>query len=105
MIEGTSGADIPDGKGGDDILQGGRGDDTYIFGRGYGQDKVIDIYGGYGSSAGTVQFLAGIAANDLSYSMDNNDLLITVRRTADSLRIKDGAGIRFRNSRSPMVLS
>ena len=91
IIEGTSGADILEGLGGDDTLKGGYGNDTYRFGLGYGKDVFDENNWNYGTD--TVEFQAGIAAGDLIYSMDNEDLLITIKGTEDSLRIKEGTQV------------
>ena len=81
-----------DGKEGNDYLSGGDGSDTYDFGRGYGQDiiednrKIILV-----ESKDTVKFGADISVSDIDFKRDGNtqDLLISIKGTTDTLRIKN----------------
>jgi len=91
VIEGTSGADLLDGLGGNDLLRGSYGSDTYRFGPGYGHDVIEEE--GWNDGTDTVEFLADIRAEDLNYTIDNGDLLLTVKGTDDSLRVRGGANM------------
>lgn len=74
---------VLDGGAGSDTLIGGWYSDTYVFGRGYGTDTITDNDG----TADRVLFNAGVAPTDLSYSLDGEDLIITIAGTQDSLRV------------------
>ncbi|HEX8028310.1 MAG TPA: calcium-binding protein, partial [Vicinamibacterales bacterium] len=87
-LVGTSGNDRLDGGAGNDTLSGGNGSDTYVFGRGYGQDTIIEsvdqvIIG----DDDRLVFKDGIAASDLTYTRDGNDLIISINGTSDSVRM------------------
>jgi VCBS repeat-containing protein len=90
ILEGGVADDVLDGKAGNDTLRGGNGSDTYIFGRGYGNDVAEENGWGWGD-IDTVRFQAGVTPNDLSYTIDNNgELLIRIKDSEDTLRIKSG---------------
>ena len=84
-IYGYSGDDTLDGGAGTDYLYGGSGNDTYIFGRGYGQDVINEQ--GTNSSNDRILFDNSISINDLTISRDNNDIVISVKDSNDSLRL------------------
>jgi len=92
VIEGTSSSDILDGSTGNDLLIGNSGGDTYRFDRSYGQD-VIQDNGWSWQGQDTIHFQEGITANDLSFTIDDGDLLISIKDTQDSLRIKNGTNV------------
>ena len=85
QLYGYSGDDILDGGAGNDHLYGGYGNDTYIFGRGYGQDVINEQ--GTNSSNDRILFDNSISINDLTISRDNNDIVISVKDSNDSLRL------------------
>ena len=85
-IYGNSGANIVDGGAGNDTLDGGNGNDIYMFGSGYGND-IINNSHVRGSQNDTVQFGAGISADDLEYSKIGLDLQVKVKLTGESLTI------------------
>ena len=85
QLYGYSGDDTLDGGAGNDYLYGGSGNDTYIFGRGYGQDVINEQ--GTNSSNDRVLFDNSISINDLTISRDNNDIVISVKDSNDSLRL------------------
>ncbi|MEZ5616210.1 MAG: putative Ig domain-containing protein [Rhodocyclaceae bacterium] len=70
---------------GNDRLQDLGGYDDYLFGMGDGQDVIEDAYG-------CVQFGPGIGQNDIAFSRDGNDLIVTISASGDSVRIKDWLG-------------
>ena len=78
-ISAGAGNDIITGGKGNDTLSGGYGDDTYIWNLGDGFDTIYD----YEPSSSTgrndkIKFGEGIAANDLSFYHDGNDLIIYI---------------------------
>jgi Ca2+-binding RTX toxin-like protein len=96
-IIGTSGDDtlIPNNQDGDnfidplqgnDVMYGGKGNDTYIFGPGYGNDKIVD-YDSTPGNVDTVRFINGLARQDLAFSKSQDDLLINIIGSKDTLTI------------------
>ena len=85
-ITGLGGDDILIGGPGNDILNGGSGNDTYIFNPGDGVDTIVDQASP--GAGNTVQFGAGITANDLTLSVDQNTLVISVGANGDALRLE-----------------
>jgi len=91
IIEGGKGDDSIEGGEGDDILEGGKGDDTYYFfegvldGAGYriGSDVVHDT----GGSNDTFVF-GGLSLDDLTFTKDGRDLLITVDGSSSQILIE-----------------
>ena len=73
VLEGGGGDDTLAGWRGDDILRGGTGKDTYAVSRGDGHDMIEDLEGN-----GVLHFSGDINRNDLRYSVNGNDLVITV---------------------------
>ncbi|MEQ6343037.1 MAG: hypothetical protein M3A44_15665 [Gammaproteobacteria bacterium] len=69
------------------ILDGGAGNDTYLFGRGFGQDQVSN-YDPL-STDDKVIFGAAIAADQLWFSKDNNDLRVGVLGTFDQVTLQN----------------
>ncbi|UJW73550.1 calcium-binding protein [Rhizobium sp. SL42] len=89
-ITGSQYGEILDGREGDDVLIGSQGSDTYIFDIGYGKDTIIDGKGYVGHDQfDVVQFGSGIALSDLSFSNDDNVLVISHSNGIDELRIVD----------------
>jgi len=85
-IEALGGNDVLAGGRGNDILDGGSGNDTYVFNLGDGVDTIRDHAD---SGAGNViQFGAGITADDLSFSLDGNVLVIRVGQFGDAIRFE-----------------
>ncbi|MGA7180532.1 MAG: calcium-binding protein [Thiobacillaceae bacterium] len=69
------------------ILTGGAGNDTYVFGKGSGQDTVNshDVTPG---KTDTVQFDATVNASDVLISRVDNDLVLSITGTTDTLTIQ-----------------
>ncbi|MBK7764853.1 MAG: hypothetical protein IPI44_01365 [Sulfuritalea sp.] len=98
-MRGGTGDDILDGAGSDTLYGGdpshtpGNGNDTYWFGKGDGSDTIFD----YDSMAGNVDTLrvkGGVAPGDVVMTRPlsngaNNDLVLTITGTGDSVRIQD----------------
>lgn len=86
---GFSTNDTLDGGLGNDYLNGSDGSDTYIFNVGYGQDVIYDertniLY----DNDDKVLFGAGIDPEDIALSRNNDNLLLSISGTTDSLRIE-----------------
>jgi len=86
-LSGGSGNDTLDGSSGNDTLIGGEGSDTYIFALGYGQDIISDT--GATTDIDRVMFSADIHSNDLIATKSDNDLIIGIINTQDSLTIQN----------------
>ena len=86
-------ADIISGGTGNDSIEGIVGTKTYLFNRGDGQDTIVTgkIYSGRGPdiSDSTIKFGEGISRNDLIVTAENDDLIISISDTADSIRISN----------------
>ncbi|VFQ45403.1 calcium-binding protein [Desulfoluna butyratoxydans] len=83
---GGEGNDQLGGEAGADELIGGIGDDKYVYKAGGGQDTIDNTGGGYDG----VFFTEGIGRDRLTYSRDNDDLLITLDGDAgNSVRVKN----------------
>ena len=87
---GSSGDDIVVGGTGNDQLAGGGGDDSYVFNIGDGQDVVSDTAT---STSDRIRFGSGILGDDIQVTKVNadQDLLLTIGTTGDTLLIKEGA--------------
>lgn len=77
-LEGGAGADTLAGQDGANALIGGAGNDSYVYGG--GQDTIDNTGGGYDG----VFFNNGILADDLAFSREGDDLLITVDGNASA---------------------
>ncbi|WP_122209047.1 calcium-binding protein, partial [Pseudomonas viridiflava] len=85
-LNGNDGNDVLDAGAGNDVLNGGNGNDTYLFGKGSGQDTV--------NNGGEVRIgktdtlkLTDLNTADVQVTRENNDLLIQVIGSSDSLRV------------------
>jgi Ca2+-binding RTX toxin-like protein len=90
-VVGTADNDVLNGGAGDDRLEGAGDSDIYDFGRGYGHDVIYDEEdNAFRGSMDIVRFGEGITQNDLVFTRDgaNEDLLILVAGTSDSLKIE-----------------
>jgi len=91
-LSGDAGNNMLDGGAGNDTLQGRAGNDTYLFNLGGGQDTIFDGDATVGN-VDTVRFGAGIAASDISFARNDNDLVLGINGTSDQLKIQYwGAG-------------
>lgn len=88
IIYGEAGDDTLTGGLGDDYLKGGQGDDTYIWGRGDGLDTVNNDAVDYAGTTDTVVFY-NIAMAEISFAVEENDLVCTVSDDEGSLRIQN----------------
>lgn len=113
LLIGGDGNDVLNGGKGSDCLQGNAGDDVYVFGKGSGGEMIID-----GSGNNTIRF-DGIKADELqAYDYMENDVLLIVDGTKDTLLIKhykvdkryrqfelefDGVTMKIDDPESPLV--
>ncbi len=97
-ITGSNFAETLDGLGGNDTLIGGDGGDTYKFDAGYGQDVIVDrrVRASWSDRRGVhvpvddvVQFGGGITRDNVVFTKDGNDLLISITGRTDTLRIRN----------------
>ena len=97
-ITGSNFAETLDGRDGNDTLTGGDGGDTYKFDAGYGQDVIIDrrVRAYWNDRRGVhvpvddvVEFGGGITRDNVVFTKDGNDLLITITGRTDTLRIRN----------------
>jgi Ca2+-binding RTX toxin-like protein len=87
-IVGYYSADTLDGGAGNDKLYGRGGGDTYIFGRGYGNDTIEDRWATvYEDQPDRVLFKDDVSPQDVTFRRDDNDLVISIAGTSDTLRI------------------
>lgn len=90
-LYGGLGQDTLYGATGNDFMAGGTGNDTYLVNRGDGQDNIVDIDSTVGNTD-VLQFLSGIAHDQLWFSQSGNNLTISVIGTEDRVMIAGGAG-------------
>ena len=74
---------IRGGKGNDTIISM-TGDDTFIFNIGDGQDTIIEHQG-----VDTLYFGPNITWEDLTFTQSENDMVISINDTTDSITVKD----------------
>jgi len=86
-LYGEDGADVLNGMEGNDYLDGGAGNDTYVFGRGYGQD-TIKSYDTSATKLDVIRMNSDVSQSDLLVSRSGYDLVISIRDTADSIKVQ-----------------
>lgn len=100
-VKGGSGNDTLEGGAGNDRLEGGHGSDTYLFRRGGGQDVIYnDAFSDNNGVSSDVVRLLGLSPEDVIFTRTptirwwggdgqggEDDLLIQIKGTTDSLRI------------------
>ena len=96
-INGSFKSDTLDGGAGNDTLWGFGGGDTYIFGVGSGKDTILLSQSYYGQELNynvkdTISFGPGVTTDNLAAVKQNNDLIINIEGTSDSLKIEDWFG-------------
>lgn len=95
-LTGGVGNDLLDGGEGDDHLRGGFGSDTYRFGRGDGHDTISEDSWVAGETD-RIELKADLSADDVRLSrvrsvsgwQINDDLLLTIRDTGETLTVKN----------------
>jgi VCBS repeat-containing protein len=83
VLRGLDGNDTMTGGAGTDSLIGGAGADTYLFNPGDGQDTISD------GDLSVIRFGAGIAASDITFMRNGNDLILSVNGSSDQVRIEN----------------
>ena len=87
---GDDGNDTLDGGSGNDDFRGGAGADVYLFGKGSGQDTIYNQDSdAVGTNPDTILLGAGITAADVTLTSANDDLVIRINGTSDSLLVDD----------------
>jgi Ca2+-binding RTX toxin-like protein len=84
---GGDGDDRLNGGTGNDLLNGGNGNDTYVLERGWGQD-VIDNYDS-ANGVDVIEFAAGIVPNDIQAVHQGDDLILNLKGSTDSVRVRN----------------
>ncbi len=84
-LYGYDGDDVLVGGEGNDYMEGGSGSDVYVFNKGDGKDTVYDYSD---KEINTIVFGDGIDKDSVEFLKDGSDLVIKVKGTDDSLRIK-----------------
>ncbi len=82
-LYGSASADILTGSGGNDYLDGNGGGDSYVFGIGDGQDTIQNLL-----SNDRIVFGSGILLEQLDFSGLNDNLVISIDGTSDSITIE-----------------
>ncbi len=97
-ITGSNFNETLDGRDGDDLLIGRDGGDTYKFDAGYGQDVIVDIRERAAwedrrfvpqESRDTVEFGGDITRDNVIFTKDGDDLVVSIEDRVDTLRIRD----------------
>ncbi len=97
-IEAFAGEDTLRGNEGNDSLNGGYGNDLYVFNQDDGQDIIHDFHvnGNYYAGNDTLEFGAGIDKEDLSYSGNEADIIVSFANSTDKITLKDHININNR---------
>ncbi|WP_323601807.1 calcium-binding protein, partial [Rheinheimera pleomorphica] len=95
-LSGDVGNDRLEGGAGNDRLSGGAGSDEYHFARGWGQD-TIDNFDSDSNKTDAIVFAEGISASDIRVAREDDDLLLTLANSTDSIKVNgyflDGSSI------------
>ncbi|QIQ20217.1 calcium-binding protein [Zophobihabitans entericus] len=86
-IKGSRWNDILVGGTGNDRLEGGAGSDTYVFNVGDGQDTIYNFASDADSATDVIQFGEGISPEDIIFTRNTYDLLISFKNSSDSINI------------------
>ncbi|MBZ9678258.1 calcium-binding protein [Mesorhizobium sp. ES1-1] len=86
-LNGNAGNDILVGGLGNDTLVGGAGNDQYRFKAGDGADTIVES--GTYTDNDELDFGAGIDANELWFSQQGNNLVVSVLGTTDKVTVTD----------------
>jgi Ca2+-binding RTX toxin-like protein len=89
-LQGNVGDDVLDGGVGNDLLQGNGGNDIYYFGRGYGQDTINNVHLDSGQSV--LKFNSDVAHTDVTATRQNDNLIISINGTTDTVIIDNYFG-------------
>ncbi|MEI8703370.1 beta strand repeat-containing protein [Mesorhizobium sp. ISC15] len=86
-LNGNAGSDALYGGAGSDTLVGGTGNDSYHFAAGGGADTIVES-GAYNDND-ELDFGAGIDANELWFSQQGDNLVVSVLGTTDKVTISN----------------
>ncbi|UOD27284.1 putative Ig domain-containing protein [Massilia violaceinigra] len=86
FLSGGDGNDTLDGGAGKDILHGGFGANTYHWGRGGGEDIIV-YNGAQDAGMNVLQLGEGVSASELRLTRNNDDLVLRIAGTEDSLTV------------------
>ncbi|MER8577678.1 hypothetical protein NKG95_02885 [Mesorhizobium sp. M1423] len=87
VLNGNAGDDALYGGAGSDTLSGGTGNDSYHFSAGGGADTIVES--GTYSDNDELDFGTGLDANELWFSQQGNDLVISVLGTTDKVTVSN----------------
>jgi Ca2+-binding RTX toxin-like protein len=87
-LSGGDGNDTIDGGAGNDLINTGGGNNLVLFGRGDGQDVIQSFYNGDNTRVNTLQFKDGVAPSDIQLKRVNDDLIVSIAGTADSVDVQ-----------------
>ncbi|MDE2094662.1 MAG: hemolysin-type calcium-binding protein, partial [Burkholderiales bacterium] len=87
-LTGNAGNDTLDGGAGADTLIGGAGNDKYVMGRGYGAELVQENDATAGNTD-VMQFLSGVATDQIWFRKIGNDLEVSIIGTADKSTVQN----------------
>jgi len=87
-LTGNAGNDTLDGGTGADTLIGGTGNDKYMMGRGYGAELVQENDATAGN-ADVMQFLSGVATDQIWFRKVGNDLEVSIIGTTDKSTVQN----------------
>lgn len=88
LLQGDAGTDTLDGGAGNDLLIGGDGADSYLFGTGSGADRIANFDGdAVGTNADSILLGAGITASTVALSRLNDDLVLQLIGSDDTLTV------------------
>ncbi|PCK07317.1 MAG: hypothetical protein COA42_14940 [Alteromonadaceae bacterium] len=90
QLVGHAGNDLLDGGTGDDELHGGPGDDIYYYRMGDGNDRITnyDDSRPYSESQDVILFGPNIEPHHIDIHQDGNDLIFTIKPTAETITVR-----------------
>lgn len=88
VISGNDNGNTFIGNKGNDTLKGGKGSDIYVFNLGDGQD-IIEENSPNSASVDTIVFGSGISRNNIKFTRQGYDLIISINNTNDKITIKN----------------
>ncbi|QKF71488.1 calcium-binding protein [Campylobacter geochelonis] len=104
IINAGAGNDIITGGKGNDTLQSAKGNDTYVFGKEFGKDIIVSIRGGGNGDKDKIKFIDGIRKEDLLFTQDKLDLIISLKNSNDSIVVENFYSIYRDESRNKISL-
>ena len=88
VLSGGIGNDMLDGGAGIDSLIGGAGNDAYVMGRGYDAD-IVQEYDSTVGNTDVLQFMSGVAADQVWFRHLGNDLEVSIIGTNDRATVQN----------------